>query len=64
MTMTSSLAEEATENKVGHFAKLKLFCIAKSYSYEEALNLRGTIAPLTPQFPPPMDQLNINDFFC
>ena len=49
-----ALAEEATESKGGHFAKLKWFLLQKLQSYGEASNLRGAMAPLASLFPPPM----------
>ena len=48
-----SLAEEATESKGCHFAKLLArsdFLLQKLQSYGESLNLRGAMAPLAPYF--------------
>ena len=49
-----ALAEEATESKGGHFAKLNDFLLQKLQSYGEVSNLRGAMAPLAPLFLPPM----------
>ena len=49
-----TLAEEATESKGGHFAKLKRFSLQKLQIYAEVLNLRGAMAPYASLFPPPM----------
>ena len=48
---SDTMVEEATESKVGHFAKIwSDFLLQKLHSYGEALNLRGAMAPLAPYF--------------
>ena len=48
------LAEETTESKGGHFAKLKWFSIAKITILWKVLKFKRGHGPLAPLFPPPM----------